>query len=66
MTASRARPKGYPECFGRADCLGCIWREECEQWADENGGVHSVVYRSYGATPPNGTDVNGNEIGADE
>lgn len=18
-----------PECFGRADCMGCLWREEC-------------------------------------
>lgn len=20
-----------PECFGQAPCIGCMWREECEE-----------------------------------
>ena len=29
--ASRGVPhRDVPECFGHADCLGCMWRTECE------------------------------------
>ena len=29
--ASRGVPhRDVPECFGRAPCAGCLWREECE------------------------------------
>ncbi len=21
--------KGLPECFGQAECFGCLWRDEC-------------------------------------
>ena len=21
--------RGYPECFGQAQCHGCLWRAEC-------------------------------------
>ena len=29
--ASRGVPhRDVPECFGRADCHGCLWRAECE------------------------------------
>ena len=29
--ASRGVPRrNVPECFGRAPCAGCLWREECD------------------------------------
>ena len=29
--ASRGVPhRDVPECFGRASCAGCLWREGCE------------------------------------
>lgn len=29
---SRDAPhRDVPECFGRADCIGCLWRRECEE-----------------------------------
>ena len=56
MAKINKRNRDYPECYGRADCLGCIWREGCEHKAELAGlaGTHKVPYRPYGATPPKG------------
>ena len=30
MASRGVNHRDVPECFGHADCLGCMWREECE------------------------------------
>ena len=30
MASRDVNHRDVPECFGHADCLGCMWRTECE------------------------------------
>lgn len=42
--ASRGVPhRDVPECFGHADCLGCMWREECEGFRERPRRAHDAL-----------------------
>lgn len=42
--ASRGVPhRDVPECFGRAPCAGCMWREECEGFRERPRGAADAL-----------------------